>query len=519
MQVDNLILTKSLGKGSFGEVFLTTKQGTNEYYATKRLDRAFSEKPANVKRLTNEIKILKGINHPNIVRLIELKKTKTHVYIVTEYCNGGDLTSCLRKYVNKHFKPFPEEIVQYLMKQIVNAINFLHTHKVIHRDLKLDNILLNFPTEEDKKNLNMMKATVKLIDFGFATVLRSSKSNLTHTVLGTPTNMEPQLLQNMEEKKRNIEGYDEKADIWSLGTLCYELLEGRLTFSGRNMDELYKKVRDGKYTLPLNSSKEVISFINGMLQYDPNKRLSAAQLLQHDFLTKDVKTFHNIDRKKIENKIVGNEIKMNIKDNKTIIKALNQENDNQEIYNVNNNNKINNNNYMINKNNNKKVNNNMNNNVNNNNMVYFNNKMKKNKINNNNYNNNNAINFNNNMVNNNNNNIKNNNKNEIPQKHRHNPQQNNNIKYYYPVSDEHQQKQFALVTKINNQQIQKTNMQPKYHQNYYNNYNINIQQDMFPIQEVNQEQVQESYMTNQNEMEKFPHDNKKYYNQFENYNY
>ena len=303
MQVDNLILTKSLGKGSFGEVFLTIKKGSNERYATKRLDRAFSEKPENMKRLTNEIKILKGIHHPNIVSLIDTKKTKTHVYIVTEFCNGGDLTSCLRNYVNRHFKPFPEEIVQYLMKQIVSAINFLHNHKVIHRDLKLDNILLNFPTEEDKKNLNMMKATVKLIDFGFATILRSSNANLTYTVLGTPTNMEPQLLQNMEEKKRNKEGYDEKADIWSLGTLCYEMLEGRLTFSGRNMDELYKKVREGKYTLPLNSSQEVVSFINGMLQYDPNKRLSAAQLLKHDFLTKDVKTFHKIDAKKIGNKI------------------------------------------------------------------------------------------------------------------------------------------------------------------------------------------------------------------------
>ena len=213
MQVDNLILTKSLGKGTFGEVFLTQKQGSKELYATKRLDRAYSEKPDNMRRLTNEIRILKGIKHPNIVRLIELKKTKTHVYIVTEYCNGGDLTSCLRDYVNKHFKPFTEEIVQYLMRQIVSAINFLHTHKIIHRDLKLDNILVNFPTEEDKKNLNMLKATAKLIDFGFATILRSSKANLTYTVLGTPTNMEPQLLKNMEEKKRNKEGYDEKADI------------------------------------------------------------------------------------------------------------------------------------------------------------------------------------------------------------------------------------------------------------------------------------------------------------------
>ena len=336
MQVDNLILTKSLGKGSFGEVFLTTKNGSNEKYATKRLDRAFSEKPENMKRLTNEIRILKGINHPNIVRLIDLKKTKTHVYIVTEFCNGGSLTDCLRKYINTHYKPFKEEIVQFLMRQIVKAIHFLHTNKIIHRDLKLDNILVNFPTEQDKKNLNMMKATIKIIDFGFATKLRPSKSNLTYTVLGTPTNMEPQLLKNMETKTRNKEGYDEKADIWSLGTLCYEMLEGHMTFGGKSMEELYEKVKDGTYSLPLNSSKEVVSFINGMLQYDPNKRLSAGELLKHDFLVKNVKDFTPIDRKKIEKKISGNAININIKDNKTVWEVFNNDNKTQNINNANN---------------------------------------------------------------------------------------------------------------------------------------------------------------------------------------
>ena len=75
MQVDDLILTKSLGKGAFGEIFLTKKKGSKQYYATKRLDRAFSEKPQNINRLANEISLLKKINHPNIVKLIDLKKT------------------------------------------------------------------------------------------------------------------------------------------------------------------------------------------------------------------------------------------------------------------------------------------------------------------------------------------------------------------------------------------------------------------------------------------------------------
>ena len=349
MQVDNLILTKSLGKGSFGEVFLTTKKGSKEIYATKRLDRAFSEKPENMKRLANEINILRQIKHPNIVGLVELKKTKTHVYIVTEFCNGGSLTDCLRKYVNKNFKPFSEKIVQYLMRQILSAINYLHSHKIIHRDLKLDNILVNFPSEQDKNLLNMMNAVVKIIDFGFATKLRQSKANLTYTVLGTPCNMEPHLLKNMEMNQTNLQGYDEKADIWSLGTICYEMLEGHMTFSGRSINELYKKVGDGNYSLPLTSSKEAVSFINAMLQYDPNKRLSASELLKHDFIVKNVENFTPINQKKIENKISGNAININIKDNNTIWSVFNK--DNNDIKISSNNNIINNNqNYNINKN-------------------------------------------------------------------------------------------------------------------------------------------------------------------------
>ena len=295
MQVDDLILTKSLGKGAFGEVFLTTKQGSKEYYATKRLDRAFSEKPENIKRLANEISLLKKINHPNIVKLIDLKKTKSHCYIVMEYCNGGDLSGCLKKYKAAYKRPFPEEVVQYIMRQVVSGIAFLHSHKIMHRDLKLDNILVTFNSESDKNSLNMMKAIVKIIDFGFATRL---KSDLTFTVLGTPANMDPQILSNMQSRTPNP-GYDEKADIWSLGTLCYEMLVGHMAFSGQSMQELTMKVKQGTYFLPTNLSKEVVSFIEGMLQKDPKQRLSAQELAKHDFLVKNVRQFQNLDTRKI----------------------------------------------------------------------------------------------------------------------------------------------------------------------------------------------------------------------------
>ena len=315
MQVDDLTLTKSLGKGAFGEVFLTQKKGSKEFYATKRLDRAFSEKPENIKLLSNEITLLKKINHPNIVRLIDLKKTKSHCYIVMEYCNGGDLSGCLKKYKEAYRRPFSEEIVQYIMRQVVNGIYFLHSNKIVHRDLKLDNILVTFPSENDKKSLKMMKAIAKIIDFGFATRLKASKSNLTYTILGTPANMAPQILENMQQRTPYHQGYDEKVDIWSLGTLCYEMLVGHMAFCGHSMQELSQKVKQGTYSLPTNLSKEVISFIDSMLQTDPNKRSSARDLLKHDFLVKNVKQFQPIDVRKIQGMVSGGVINVNSNSN------------------------------------------------------------------------------------------------------------------------------------------------------------------------------------------------------------
>ena len=217
MQIEDITLLKCLGKGSFGEVYLSTKRGKREYFATKKMDRKQADQPSVRKYFENEIRILKSLNHPNIVKLEELKQTKDYYYIVMEYINGGSLTDCLKKYKNKYGKAFPENIVQYLMRQIVDAIKFLHDRKIIHRDLKLDNIMVSFDNENDKNNLNMMRGKVKIIDFGFAI---NMKGNLAFSALGSPINMDPIILKKFNSKGGAQLGYDEKADIWSLGTVC-----------------------------------------------------------------------------------------------------------------------------------------------------------------------------------------------------------------------------------------------------------------------------------------------------------
>ena len=229
MFLDDYSLDKVLGKGAFGEVFLTSKKGTKQLFATKKIERELVEKDNTMKYL-REITILRELDHPNIVKFVEIKKTKNHYYIIMEYCNGGDLEKTLEKYMKKHGKPFSQEIVQYFMRQIINAFKYIHGKKILHRDIKLENILLNYDSEEDRKNLNLMKATVKIIDFGFAAKIE--KNGLKYTTLGSPINMDPIILNALKKrgKKTRKLGYDQKADIWSLGTLCYEMLFGKPLF-------------------------------------------------------------------------------------------------------------------------------------------------------------------------------------------------------------------------------------------------------------------------------------------------
>ena len=310
-QVDDITLTKFLGKGSFGEVYLSTKRGRAGYFATKKIDRKTADKPSFKKYLDNEIDILKNINHPNIVKLECVKTTNSNYYIVMEYINGGGLSDCLKKYMDRYKKAFPEEIVQYIMRQIIEGINYLHSRKIIHRDLKLDNIMINFDSDIDKENLNMMKSTIKIIDFGFATRLTAEKNDLTYSAVGSPINMDPIILAKFSKRKDvnlNI-GYDEKADIWSIGTVCYELLIGKSVFNAKTMNDLVDKVEKGSYAVPKSVSKEVVSFLNGMLQYDAKYRLNSEELLKHPFLTKNVHDFTKMNTVKASKKTGDDNIK------------------------------------------------------------------------------------------------------------------------------------------------------------------------------------------------------------------
>jgi len=328
-KVADYTFEKSIGKGAFSTVHLTTKKDDTKKYATKIYERLVIDNDNNSKIcLKNEISYLKFLNHPNIIKFQDLKKSKDHYFLIEEYCNGGTLLEALERYMKKYGKPFSEEIVQHLMRQIISAFKYMHANQIMHRDIKLENILVNFESEKDKNDLNMMKATVKIIDFGFA--CKIGKNALTYTTIGNPMNMSPLILKKLTShgKIRQL-GYDMKADIWSLGAICYQMLIGKAAFDADDIDELVEKIEKGIYKVPTNLSKEVVSFLNGMLQYEPQARLTAEQLYNHQFLQENIQNFHTIDLNQVSNRVKKNELEIDTKKNKSIWAIFNEDVENK----------------------------------------------------------------------------------------------------------------------------------------------------------------------------------------------
>jgi len=224
-KVGEYIIEDLIGSGAYSKVFKAHKLNDHtELYAIKMITKkiliynmrkTLSKKM--YKRLEREIEILQMLNHENIVKLKDLMVTDNHYYLIFEYCNGGDLT----KYCNNKDGKLDEHTARHIIRQVVEGLNELYNNKAIHRDIKRNNIFLHHPTK------NLMSPTIKLGDFGFARLITQMKDSepsmgeLTRvmSIVGTPLNMAPELLHDKE--------YSLKADIWSLGTVLYEILCGR----------------------------------------------------------------------------------------------------------------------------------------------------------------------------------------------------------------------------------------------------------------------------------------------------
>ena len=289
----NIELLNIIGKGSYGNVYLGKNKANNEYYAIKVISKSQLQSKIVYQYFNNEIYILKHINHPNIVKYISLVEQKKDYWLIIEYCNGGSLVKALKYHLTKFNKPVPENIVRYFIKNILTAVIYLNNKKIIHRDIKSDNILLHYDDEEDLLSNNFIKAKIKLIDFGFARYL--DENELAGSLVGTPMYMDPNVLKTfLESKSRVVQGfYDQKVDVWSLGILTYELLIGIVPFMSKDIKGLFQNVNKRDFYIPKEEkrdfflSENAIKFIDKTLNIDPNARPLPSELIKDPWINNE----------------------------------------------------------------------------------------------------------------------------------------------------------------------------------------------------------------------------------------
>ena len=267
---------QELGMGAFSKVFRVEHKSTNEVFACKEL---LKSKIKDAQKFKKEIDIMTKCDHPNIVKLVEIYENKRYYEIITEELCGGSLLERLMKKMDDDGETFSEKDAAFIFKQIISAINYCHKEGIVHRDLKMENVLFL-----DKKKLD-----IKIIDFGLSeyskyqlislkNLLAEDKTVIMHETVGTPHYIAPEVLK---------EKYNQKCDIWSAGVILYAMLSGTFPFKGKTDKEIYKSILKRKYEYPdkiwKNISKEAKDLINNMLCKE-EKRFSAEQVLNHAWL-------------------------------------------------------------------------------------------------------------------------------------------------------------------------------------------------------------------------------------------
>ncbi|XP_067679924.1 serine/threonine-protein kinase SIK3-like [Haliotis asinina] len=247
----------TIGKGNFAVVKRASHIVTKTKVAIKIIDKTQLCED-NLKKIFREIKIMKLLKHPHIIRLHQVMETERMLYLVTEYASGGEIFDHLVAHGRMN-----EKEARKKFKQIVAAVSYCHCRHIVHRDLKAENLLLD-------ANLN-----IKIADFGFSNYF--SPGTKLKTWCGSPPYAAPELFEGRE--------YDApKVDVWSLGVVLYVLVCGALPFDGSTLQSLRSRVLSGKFRIPFFMSTECENLIRHMLIVDANKRLSVDQIITHKWM-------------------------------------------------------------------------------------------------------------------------------------------------------------------------------------------------------------------------------------------
>ncbi|KAL6627743.1 hypothetical protein ACP70R_031469 [Stipagrostis hirtigluma subsp. patula] len=255
---------RTLGEGNFGKVKYARHLATGGHFAIKILDRSKILSLRIHDQIRREIGTLKLLKHPNVVRLHEVAASKTKIYMVLEYVNGGELFD---KIAIKG--KLSEQEGRRLFQQLIDGVSYCHDKGVYHRDLKPENVLVD------------RKGNIKISDFGLSALPQHlGDDGLLHTTCGSPNYIAPEVLQNR--------GYDGSlSDIWSCGVILYVMLVGCLPFDDRNLVVLYQKIFKGNCQIPKWLSPSAQDLLRRILEPNPMKRINISAIKEHEWFQKD----------------------------------------------------------------------------------------------------------------------------------------------------------------------------------------------------------------------------------------
>ncbi|EDQ84930.1 uncharacterized protein MONBRDRAFT_34468 [Monosiga brevicollis MX1] len=250
--IGEYIMYKTIGKGNFARVKLAKHKLTNVEVAIKVIDKT-RLKESHMLKVMREVRILKMLNHPNIVKLYEVIDTPKYLYLVMEYASGGEVFD----YLVSHGR-MKEKEARIKFRQIVSALQYCHARGIVHRDLKAENLLLD-------KDLQ-----IKIADFGFANMYEPDQK--LNTFCGSPPYAAPELFQGREYTGPEV-------DVWSCGVILFTLISGALPFDGSTLKELRDRVLKGKYRIPFYMSTECERLLRRFLVLTPSKRCNLTQVM------------------------------------------------------------------------------------------------------------------------------------------------------------------------------------------------------------------------------------------------
>ncbi|KYB28377.1 MAP/microtubule affinity-regulating kinase 3-like Protein [Tribolium castaneum] len=250
-------LLKTIGKGNFAKVKLAKHVPTGKEVAIKIIDKT-QLNPSSLQKLFREVRIMKMLDHPNIVKLFQVIETDKTLYLVMEYASGGEVFD----YLVLHGR-MKEKEARSKFRQIVSAVQYCHQKRIIHRDLKAENLLLD------------SEMNIKIADFGFSNEF--TPGNKLDTFCGSPPYAAPELFQGKK--------YDgPEVDVWSLGVILYTLVSGSLPFDGSTLRELRERVLRGKYRIPFYMSTDCENLLKKFLVLNPAKRANLETIMKDKWM-------------------------------------------------------------------------------------------------------------------------------------------------------------------------------------------------------------------------------------------